>query len=313
MAINVNTVYQTVLLILNKEQRGYMTPVEFNKIGTQVQVEIFNTYFDSLNQQLRIPQTDTDYADRVASLDEKLSIFKTSANAVYSNGSFQLPSQYSGTSASNQTFTILNPGLTYTLTGDSASISTGNYKSQAFEGATGAEIELSSTDYGISGTTVTVPQFTAGNKLIVNLYPLQFSKLGTVVYTTGALAAEEAQRVDKSELYHLLSSNLTKPTTRYPIYTYQNNLITVYPTSIQTGVSIDYVRKPIAPIWNFTIGGNGQYIFNAPTSNNFDLHVSEQTELVLRILLYAGVVIQAPEIIQVAAQQVQQENQNQQI
>ena len=33
MAINVNTVYQTVLLILNKEQRGYMTPLEFNKIG----------------------------------------------------------------------------------------------------------------------------------------------------------------------------------------------------------------------------------------------------------------------------------------
>ena len=49
MAINVNTVYQTVLLILNKEQRGYMTPVEFNKTGTQAQLEIFETYFDSLN------------------------------------------------------------------------------------------------------------------------------------------------------------------------------------------------------------------------------------------------------------------------
>ena len=46
MAINVNTVYQTVLLILNKEQRGYMTPVEFNKTGTQAQLEIFETYFE---------------------------------------------------------------------------------------------------------------------------------------------------------------------------------------------------------------------------------------------------------------------------
>ena len=44
MAINVNTVYQTVLLILNKEQRGYMTPTEFNSIGTQVQLEIFEKY-----------------------------------------------------------------------------------------------------------------------------------------------------------------------------------------------------------------------------------------------------------------------------
>ena len=33
MAISVDTVYKTVLLILNKEQRGYMTPDEFNKLG----------------------------------------------------------------------------------------------------------------------------------------------------------------------------------------------------------------------------------------------------------------------------------------
>ena len=30
MAINANTVYTTVLSILNKEQRGYLTPDEFN-------------------------------------------------------------------------------------------------------------------------------------------------------------------------------------------------------------------------------------------------------------------------------------------
>ena len=56
MAINVDTVYKTVLLILNKEQRGYVTPDEFNKIGTQVQLEIFEKYFEDLNQQLRVPQ-----------------------------------------------------------------------------------------------------------------------------------------------------------------------------------------------------------------------------------------------------------------
>ena len=41
MAINVNQVYKTVLLILNKEQRGYITPDEFNKVATQVQLETF--------------------------------------------------------------------------------------------------------------------------------------------------------------------------------------------------------------------------------------------------------------------------------
>ena len=46
MAINVNTVYQTVLNILNKEQRGYMTPAEFDNIATQVQLQVFEKYFE---------------------------------------------------------------------------------------------------------------------------------------------------------------------------------------------------------------------------------------------------------------------------
>ena len=85
MAINVNTVYQTVLMILNKEQRGYMTPTEFNKVATQVQLEIFEKYFDDLNQQLRIPQADTDYADRQENIDEKIAIFKTFGDTVYNS------------------------------------------------------------------------------------------------------------------------------------------------------------------------------------------------------------------------------------
>jgi hypothetical protein len=36
MAISVDTVYKTVLLILNKEQRGYMTPDDFNKIFSKL-------------------------------------------------------------------------------------------------------------------------------------------------------------------------------------------------------------------------------------------------------------------------------------
>lgn len=80
MAINVNTVYQTVLSILNKEQRGYMTPDEFNKTATQVQLEIFEGYFNDLNQQLRVPQTNVEYADRQNSVDECLAIFKQFGN-----------------------------------------------------------------------------------------------------------------------------------------------------------------------------------------------------------------------------------------
>lgn len=45
MAVNVNTVYTTVLYILNKEQRGYVTPTEFNSIAAQVQKKYLNHIF----------------------------------------------------------------------------------------------------------------------------------------------------------------------------------------------------------------------------------------------------------------------------
>ena len=70
MAINVNQVYQTVLLILNKEQRGYLTPDEFNRIGAQVQLEILESYFEDLNQQLRVPDNDSEYSDRIKNTQE---------------------------------------------------------------------------------------------------------------------------------------------------------------------------------------------------------------------------------------------------
>ena len=69
MAVNVNTVYQTVLLILNQQQRGYMTPDEFNKVAAQVQLTIFETYASDLNQQYRVPQNDTDYGNRIKSIN----------------------------------------------------------------------------------------------------------------------------------------------------------------------------------------------------------------------------------------------------
>ena len=53
MAINVDAVYKTVLLILNQQQRGYMTPDEFNKVGTQVQLNIFEKYEDEVFQTMK--------------------------------------------------------------------------------------------------------------------------------------------------------------------------------------------------------------------------------------------------------------------
>ena len=54
MAVNINTVYTRVQSIANKEQRGYLTPIEYNRFANQAQLEIFEQYFFDLDQYLRI-------------------------------------------------------------------------------------------------------------------------------------------------------------------------------------------------------------------------------------------------------------------
>ena len=49
MPINCDTVYQTVQALANKEQRGYLTPQEFNLFANQAQMDIFEQYFYDLN------------------------------------------------------------------------------------------------------------------------------------------------------------------------------------------------------------------------------------------------------------------------
>jgi hypothetical protein len=75
--VNVDTVYQRVLALANKEQRGYITPQEFNLFANQAQMDIFEQYFYDLNQFKRIPGNDSIYADMTDIIEEKISHFKT--------------------------------------------------------------------------------------------------------------------------------------------------------------------------------------------------------------------------------------------
>jgi len=76
MAVNINKVYQRVLAIANKEQRGYITPQEFNMFAAQAQLEIFEQYFYDINQFGRLHGNDTEYSDMLNILEEKLAAFE---------------------------------------------------------------------------------------------------------------------------------------------------------------------------------------------------------------------------------------------
>ncbi|NDG53125.1 MAG: hypothetical protein EBY39_08910 [Flavobacteriia bacterium] len=75
MAVSIDTVYQRVLAIANKEQRGYITPQEFNLFAGQAQMKIFEQYFYDLNQFKRLPGTQQEVSDRISIVEEKLSRF----------------------------------------------------------------------------------------------------------------------------------------------------------------------------------------------------------------------------------------------
>jgi len=256
MAISVDSVYKTVLLILNKEQRGYLTPDEFSKIATQVQLEIFEKYFEDLSQLMRVPNNDSEYGDRLKNIDEKLDIFKRYA-----------------------------PSLEYD-----------------------------------SLTTPSSPYF---------LLPSDMYKLGTIIYN----GETEVQPMQRNEFLLVNRSKLTKPTTQQPVYiledsayntsgdlcstayVYPSTIISTYSLTGQSGssdISVSYIKKPNNVKWGYYLGSVGQFIYEPGAysssflagSTDFELHETEQSEVVLKILLYAGVVIRDPQLIQIAEQQI---------
>jgi|TARA_R110002074_G_scaffold88040_1_gene194167 hypothetical protein len=91
MAVSIDNVYQKVLAIANKEQRGYLTPQEFNLFADQVQMEIFEQYFYDINQFNRAPGNNTEYADMLNLLEEKIAIFKNIKLLYYQSPYYQKP------------------------------------------------------------------------------------------------------------------------------------------------------------------------------------------------------------------------------
>ena len=80
--INVDTVYQRVLALANKEQRGYITPQEFNLMAAHAQMEILEQYLYDINQLERVPNNDREYTHLPRLIHEKLSFFKKTATSV---------------------------------------------------------------------------------------------------------------------------------------------------------------------------------------------------------------------------------------
>lgn len=229
----INTVRNTVMSVLNKDNNGYITPQEFDLFAKQAQLEIFEDYFYQYNHWVNkkngmyrhhLRQSNSGYADIPKQLAEVIDTFTLESTAL---------------SAVANVFTL----------------------------------------------------------------PTDWYDLITVNYNN-----KEVEKVSQSKILNLLSSNLTAPTISYPAYvlsgataTATGNAITVYPSTITSGITTTYVRYPLTPKWTYTTV-NGSPLFNQSAADyqDFELPASDQTSLVLKILEYAGVNIREPEVTQFA-------------
>jgi hypothetical protein len=231
--VNIDDVYQKVLVLANKEQRGYITPQEFNLFANQAQREIFEQYFYDLNQFSRIHGDSGEYSDTVHNINEKIAIFER-------------PSGFTGGS---------------------------------FDGVAS------------------------------NLY-----RLGTVIYDHATLGSIEVEEVQQNEVLYINASPLTRPTLNKPVYVRTGDAtISVFPTAI-TNVDCTYVQAPAAPEWGyFVIGNKALHDSSLTKTTHFQLHQSEESELVYKILKLAGITMKSPEVVQVGQtleqSQIQQEKQ----
>jgi hypothetical protein len=310
MAINVDQVYKTVLLIINKEQRGYLTPDEFNKLATQVQLEVLDGYFETINQQMRVPQNESEYGDRYKSVQEQLDVFKTIGTCTYNPAAGTLPAFFdvptsSGTASGTQTFATSQTESAYPLT----------TITQAQVEQSSVVVTLDNIVYPVANWNITGGIFNAdvstgnpigaGQTIDITLYPNDFYKLGTVLYRDD----REVEQIQRNQLAQLNMSPISKPTDYFPVCLYENRKITIYPQTINNSLQATYVRKPSDVVWNFT-SNLGYYVYDPTTSINFELDSVEQTNVILQILLYAGIVIKDPQIIQAASQEIAMEEQN---
>jgi hypothetical protein len=74
----------------------------------------------------------------------------------------------------------------------------------------------------------------------------------------------------------------------------------------KTRLAMDYIKKPTTARWDYNVI-NEKALYNPSTSVHFELHDSEEVELVNKILSLAGIVVRTPELYQAA---VAEDNKN---
>lgn len=93
----INSVRNTVLSVLNKNNYGYISPNDFNLFAKQAQLDIFENYFYRYNYQIlkeNARESGIGYADIKKQYEEVIDSFSKSVTLTKTSGTFALPTDY---------------------------------------------------------------------------------------------------------------------------------------------------------------------------------------------------------------------------
>ena len=129
--------------------------------------------------------------------------------------------------------------------------------------------------------------------------PSDVYRLGSVLYN-----GTDAEHITQKDWLYIKKSPLSKPSNDFPIYLRdsETNAIKVYADSITANetadVTCNYIKTPADADWAYD---NTTGLYDSGNSTNFELHASEETELVIKILAIAGIVLKDPGLYQIGS------------
>lgn len=310
----INSVRNTVLSVVNKNNYGYISPSDFNLYAQQAQLEIFEEYFTEYNtvvnkENARV--SGTGYADAKKGVEEMIDIFSvTNFLSHNSANTYFLPSL----TTTGDDYFMVNKVLCYPVILAQGQNTNTLLSSLEDSSATFVSDGVAVGDIVVNlstGAQASVVSVTSNTVLVLSANIFLVFPQDYAVYDKSIV--NEAERISHSKITLLNNSLLTAPSNTYPAYTQDGGLITVYPETVskQGQILSQYIRYPKTPKWTYVTLLNGEPSFDQsqPDYQDFEIPLEDEYKLVQKILQYVGISIREAEVYQFGKSEEREEQQ----
>lgn len=308
----INSVRNTVLSVLNKNNYGYISPSDFNLYAKQAQLEVFEEYFSNYNKTVIMEnarKSGSDYADLGQALAETMETFLISNFLINSaNNNFFVPSV---TTTGDEAYLISRISVYTTLLYGDSNTSVNSFQlidSNADFFAAGVQ---TGDIVGNQSTNQVATVVDVLDAVTISLSADIFTSIGDDFVIFSAANVKDAEKVSAGKIVMLNNSMLTAPSNLFPAYTEEGLVFKVYPATINLPGQVQavYFRYPKVPKWTYISLSGGEPVFDQsqPDYQDFEMPAEDEFKLVMKILQYCGISIREQQVTQFAMAQEQHE------